>query len=76
MRRRGERVLMSVRTAPRSFDLPLAIATSPISQSFASRVEDSSSVWRQQGGPFLFFLGNGGRRTTKGGLKGSVLFLW
>jgi hypothetical protein len=54
MRRRGRsRVLTSVRTAARNFDLLLAIATpSTSAPSFSRGWYDSDSVWRQQGRPF------------------------
>ena len=52
MRRRSRpRVLTSVRTAARNFDLLLAIATPSTSvPSFSRGWNDSDSVWRQQGG--------------------------
>ena len=60
MRRRGRsRLLMSVRTAPRNFDLLLAIATpSTSAPSFSRGWNDSENVWRQQGRP-LFQLSPG-----------------
>jgi hypothetical protein len=55
MRRRVRpRILMSVRTAARNFDLLLAIATPSTSvPSFSRGWNDSDSVWRQQGRPVL-----------------------
>jgi hypothetical protein len=55
MRRRGRsRVLTSIRTAARNFDLLLAIATPSTSvPSFSRGWNDSDSVWRQQGGPLF-----------------------
>ena len=60
IRRRGHpRVLTSVRTAARNFDLLLAIATPSTSvPNFSRGWNDSDSVWRQQGGP-LFSLSPG-----------------
>jgi hypothetical protein len=58
MRRRGRsRVLTSARTAMRSFDLQLAIATLRLPPKLYVEIgtnpNDSGSVWRQQGGSFL-----------------------
>jgi len=56
MRRRvRSRALMSVRTATRNFDLELAIATLRLHTQLYVDRNDSGSVWRQQGGPFLWF---------------------
>jgi hypothetical protein len=53
MRRRvRSRVLRSVRTATRNFDLELAIATLRLHTQLYVEIDDSGSVWRQQGGTF------------------------
>jgi hypothetical protein len=55
MRRRVRpRVLTSVRTAARNFDLLLDIAAPSTSAASFSRCwNDSDNVWRQQGGAFV-----------------------
>jgi hypothetical protein len=67
-RRRRSRVLTSVRTAARNFDLLLAIATPSTSvPSFSRGWNDSDSVWRQQGRPVLA-LGHGAARCQVNGV--------
>jgi hypothetical protein len=58
MRRRGRsRLLTSARTATRTFDLQLAIATLRLPAQpyveIGTNSKDSGSAWRQQGGPFV-----------------------